>query len=86
MKKRTKGSASPSLRPDSRLRAWRIVAGTRCEVTTAEVTTGSVAERTEPSRNASAQLSSENSPFAARASRTRVIGIARTSARTGGLQ
>jgi hypothetical protein len=62
------------------------VAGTRCEVTTAEVTTGSVAESTEPSRKASAQLSSGNSSFAASASRARVSGIAITSARTGGLQ
>ena len=71
MKKRTNGRARPSLSPDSRLSAWRTDAGTRCEVTTAEVTTGSVAERTEPSRNASAQLSSEKSSFAASASRTR---------------
>ena len=84
MKKRTKGRARPSFRPDSRLSAWRTVAGTRCEVTTAEVTTGSVAESTAPSRKASAQLSSGKSSFAASASRPRVSGIAITRARTGG--
>ena len=64
-KKSTNGSASPSLSPDSRLSVWRICAGTRCAVTTVEVTTGSVGESTAPSRNASAQLRSGNSSFAA---------------------
>ena len=63
-KKRTKGSARPSLSPDSRLSVWRTDAGTRREVTTAEVTTGSVGERTAPSRKASAQLRSGKSALA----------------------
>ncbi len=85
-KKRTNGSASPSLRPDSRLSVWRTSAGTSLEVTTDEVTTGSVAVSTAPSRNASAQVRSPNSSFAPSASSTRVIGIANTSARAGGPQ
>ena len=60
-KKSTKGSARPSLSPDSRLSVWRTIAGTRWEVTTAEVTTGSVGESTAASRNASAQRESVNS-------------------------
>ena len=58
MKKRTNGRASPSLRPDSRLSVWRIFSGTFCEVTTVEVTTGSVGDSTAPSRKASAQVRS----------------------------
>src|SRR3954447_4048862 len=85
-KKSTNGSASPSLRPDSRFRACRTEAGTRCDVTTDEVTTGSVAANTEPSRKASGQLSDEKSSFAASASRTRVSGIAMISARATGPQ
>ena len=46
---------------------WRTEAGTMREVTTAEVTTGSVGESTAPSRNASAQLSSGKSALAASA-------------------
>src|SRR6476620_1963076 len=85
-KKRTKGSAKPSLRPDSRLSVWRTLLGTRREVTTAEVTTGSVGERTAARRNASAQPRSGKSAFAASASRPIVIGIAITSARAVGPQ
>src|SRR5215218_7781344 len=85
-KKRTKGSARPSLSPDSRFSVWRIAAGTRCAVTTVEVTTGSVGESTAPSRNASAQVSSSKRSFAASARTTSVIGIANTSARATGLQ
>ena len=64
-KKSTKGSARPSLSPDSRLSVWRSSSGTRWAVTTAEVTTGSVGVSTAPSRKASAQESSLNSSFAA---------------------
>ena len=62
------------------------MAGTRWEVTTAEVTTGSVAQSTDPSRKASAQSSSEKSNFAASASNPRVRGMAITSARATGPQ
>ena len=55
-KKRTKGSARPSFSPDSRFRVWRTIAGTRCAVTTVEVTTGSVGVSTAASRNASAHV------------------------------
>ena len=55
-------------------------------MTTAEVTTGSVADSTAASRNASAQLNSGNSAFPASASSAIVIGIAITSARATGLQ
>ena len=65
---------------------WRIVSGTARDVTTEEVTTGSVAQRTAPSRKASAQARSPNRSFAPTASRTSVIGIAITSARAGGPQ
>ena len=85
-KKRTKGSARPSLSPDSRLSVWRTAEGTSREATTAEVTTGSVGASTAPSRKASGQLSSGNSTFAARPSNPIVIGIAITSERATGLQ
>ena len=65
---------------------WRIRSGTRFEVTTDEVTTGSVAQSTAPSRKASAQVRSGKSSFAPSASSARVIGIAITSARAGGPQ
>ena len=55
-------------------------------MTTAEVTTGSVGESTAASRNASAQVRSGKSAFAASASSAIVIGIAITSARATGLQ
>ena len=86
MKKRTNGRASPSLSPDSRLSACLTDAGTRCEVTTADVSTGSVADRIAPRRNASAQLNSEKSSLAASANSARVSGIAISSARTTGPQ
>jgi hypothetical protein len=65
---------------------WRTDGGTRREVTTEEVTTGSVGARIAPSRKASAQLSSPKSSFAATPSSPIVIGIAITSERATGLQ
>ena len=65
---------------------WRTEAGTIREVTTAEVTTGSVGESTAASSSASAQLRSGKSALAASPSSTIVIGIAITSARATGLQ
>ena len=56
------------------------------EVTTAEVTTGSVGESTAASSSASAQLRSGKSALAASPSSAIVIGIAITSARATGLQ
>jgi len=55
-------------------------------IKTADVTTGSVGERTAPRRNASIHESWGKSAFAASARRTSVIGIATTSARAGGPQ
>ena len=69
-KKSTNGSASPSLRPDSRFSVWRTIAGTRWAVTTVEVTTGSVGVSTAASRNASAQVSGKIA-FAASAQQER---------------
>src|SRR5918999_1510479 len=85
-KKRTKGRARPSFRPDSRLSVCRITRGTRSAVTTADVTTGSVGERTAPRRKASAQVSSGKSAFPQRARKTSVSGMATTSALAGGPQ
>ena len=85
-KKSTNGSASPSLRPDSRLSVWRTISGTRFELTTAEVTTGSVGARTAARRNASGQVSSVISVFAARAISPSVIGKAIRIARVTGPQ
>ncbi len=75
MKKSTRGSAKPSFRPDSRLSVCRTDSGTPRDLTTAEVTTGSVGESTAPSRKASAQLSSENSTLAQRARNRSVSGM-----------
>ena len=86
MKNSTRGSASPSLRPDSRLSVCRTDSGTPRVLTTAEVTTGSVGESTAPRRKASAQLNSGKRPLAQRARNSSVSGIATSSARTGGLQ
>ena len=64
----------------------RTCSGTFRDVTTVDVTTGSVGESTAASRKASAQLNSTNRSFAARASRTIVRGIASARARAAGLQ
>ena len=66
------------MRPDSRFRVWRTRGGTRSEATTVEVTTGSVAERTAPSRSASDHARAGNRSCAARAMSAKVIGIATT--------
>ena len=57
MKASTAGSASPSLRPDSRLSEWRTIRGTRGLVTTEEESTGSVGESSAPSSADSSQSS-----------------------------
>src|SRR4051794_40234245 len=83
-KNRTNGSASPSFRPDSRFSVCLIRSGTCFAETTAELTTGSVAESTAPSRKASAQEKEGNRILAASARSARVAGIATTRARAGG--
>src|SRR4051794_5120345 len=79
---RTGGSASPSLRPDSRFSEWRIRRGTRGVVTTLDDSTGSVGDSSAPSRNASVHERSVNAA-AATATMAAVIGIASTSLRSG---
>src|SRR3954466_10663499 len=70
----TAGSASPSLRPDSRLRECRTMRGTRGFVTTLDDSTGSVGDSSAPSKNASAQLRLVTS-LVMHATRMQVIGI-----------
>ena len=66
---------------------WRTIAGTRCAVTTVEVTTGSVGVSTAASRNASAQVRGRKDQMCpTSASSSSVIGIATTIARVTGPQ
>src|SRR3954451_24994037 len=81
----TAGSARPSLRPDSRLSEWRTTRGTRGLVTTLDDSTGSVGDRSAPTRNDSVQSRSV-SALVAQATSTHVIGIARASLRNGSRQ
>src|SRR5437867_8824740 len=79
----TAGNASPSLRPDSRLSECLIMRGTRGFVTTLDDSTGSVGDRSAPTRRDSVQLRSV-SALVTHATDTHVKGIASTSLRRGG--
>src|SRR5918992_5015573 len=81
----TAGRASPSFSPDSRLSECRISLGTRGFVTTLEDSTGSVGERSAPTRNDSVQPRSVSAEVTT-AIRPAVIGIARTRLRSGRCQ
>src|ERR687885_4775 len=69
----TAGSASPSLRPDSRFSECRTSRGTSGFVTTLDDSTGSVGDSSAPTRNDSVQPRSLTS-FVTQATRTQVIG------------